>query len=136
MKPADLLKLMDVKSLNPRVKVGPEDHVCAAFVSGLRAATLEGRLDAVWTHPANELCKADVATAIARVLGLIPGSPDYWFIWKGGGALLEAKAGKNTLSPPQKSFRAWADAKGVPFYVFYSAEEGFAILEQLGVLRR
>lgn len=110
--------------------------MCAGFASDLRVATMEGRLSAVWFHPANELAgvASKVSAAIARALGLHPGVADYIFIWEGGCAALEAKAPKGRQSPNQKLFQAWCAANGVPYHIFRTREEGLYLLRGFGVL--
>jgi len=118
-------------------RLGPEDTMCSDFATRLRVATLEGRLRAVWTHPANELAfsfRKSPRAAIAKALGLITGATDYLFMWGNGSAALEAKSRLGGLSSDQRDFRTWCAAHGVPHHVFRTADEGEAILQQLGVL--
>lgn len=134
MTPAAILRLMDYRPLSTalRLRCGPEDRVCLEFTANLRAATIEGRLRAVWTHPANELATKGPKAALARALGLITGTADYLFLWEGGCAALEAKAPGAYPSPIQRDFRDWCRINGVPWFVFRSAEEGEEILRDLG----
>ncbi|CAB5162434.1 hypothetical protein UFOVP152_28 [uncultured Caudovirales phage] len=139
--PAYLLRLMHYVKLT-RVTLGPEDLTCMAFVTELRAATLGGRLRAVWTHPANELAGLSprsprpmlVRAAIARALGLITGSSDYLFLWEGGSLAMEFKSDKGSLTDGQRDFRSWCADMGVPFHVVRSASAGLQILRDAGVL--
>lgn len=130
---AALLRLMTYTCLSRTARLGPEDRVCVEFATRLRQWTLEGRLRAVWSHPANELCKPDAATAVARALGLITGTPDYLFLGSVSAAL-EAKAPGAYPNPGQKDFRDWCATHGVPWRVFRSADEGETILRELGIL--
>jgi len=132
--PAFLVRLMDYRRLSARMRLGPEDRVCLEFVTALRVAALEGRLSAVFCHVPNELATRGPAAALARALGLITGTSDYLFLWDGGAAALEAKAPGAYPSPIQRDFRDWCAARGVPWHVFRSADEGLAILRALGVL--
>lgn len=129
-----ILRLMAYHSLSRGLKLGPEDLLCLDFATRLRVATIESRLTAVWTHPANELATRGVAAAIARALGLITGTGDYLFLWENGSAALEAKAPKGSLTDNQKDFQTWCARERVPYFVFRSADEGEAILRGLGVL--
>ena len=107
------------------------------FANDLREASIEGRLRAVWLHPANELAgekRATARAAIARALGLMPGSPDFLFLWADGCAALEAKSATGSASPSQKDFRAWCELHGVPYHIFRTGDEGLAILHGLGIL--
>lgn len=121
------------------LKLGAEDKICIDFANRLKAWTLENRLTAVWTHVANELAggskNAKIRYAIAKALGLISGTADYLFLWDGGCAALEFKAGKNPQSPNQKDFQQWCIVRKVPYFVVYSADQGQQILQDLGVLK-
>lgn len=142
--PAFLLRLMGHAALSRTVKLGPEDTEAYRFANALRAAVLEGRLHAVWTHPANELAgfttvangkrRVPLAVAIAKALGLITGSSDYWFCWSSGSGLIEFKSATGSLSPSQRDMRDWCEAQGVRFVVARSCEQGLEILRGWGVL--
>ncbi|QUT04032.1 hypothetical protein KFK14_12835 [Sphingobium phenoxybenzoativorans] len=135
--PGFLVRLMTYVRLSRNVRLGPEDFMACEFANRLRVATLEGRLHAVWTHPAQELAhghRNGVAGAISKALGLVTGTSDYLFLWDGGSAALEAKSQTGTLTQAQKDWREWCAHRGVPFHVFRTADEGEAILRGLGVL--
>lgn len=143
--PPFLVRLMDHRALSRSMRLGPEDSEAYAFAQELRVATLEGRLKAVWTHPANELAAATVEggkvrvparVALARALGLITGSSDYLFLWDGGSAAIEFKSDQGSLTPSQRDFRDWCTAKRVHFFVVRSVKQGLDLLESLGVLDR
>lgn len=107
------------------------------FANRLRVATIEGRLGAVWCHVPNELAgaaRATPAAAIARAAGLITGSSDYWFVWNGGGGVLEAKSRTGTLSPGQRDHKEWCGLMNVRHAVFRTADEGELTLRQWGIL--
>ncbi|NBC37345.1 hypothetical protein GTZ99_12370 [Novosphingobium sp. FSY-8] len=136
---------MAYRKLSDRIKTGPEDCECLAFVTELRVATLEGRLRAVWTHPANELAgmvrkspRGGVAVppqvALARALGLITGTSDYLFLWDSGALAMEFKAGSNRLTDGQSDFSEWCALMGVPFHLVRSAAAGLEVLRNAGRL--
>lgn len=138
--PAFLLRLMQVPKLGRTLKLGPEDLVCIEFSNRLRAWTLEGRLGAVWSHIPNEVGggrgrASEIAYAIAKAIGLIPGTPDYFFVWAGGGCVIEAKSKSGRLSDNQKDFAQWCALRGIQHRVIRSADEGEAVLREMGVLR-
>ncbi|TXH10345.1 MAG: hypothetical protein E6R03_15535 [Hyphomicrobiaceae bacterium] len=146
MTPAFLVRLMGHHSLSRNVNLGPEDREAYSFANELRVAVLEGRLRAVWTHPANELggltqrrrdgsVIVPVQIAIARALGLITGSSDYLFLWEGGSCAIEFKSSKGRLSFGQTDFRDWCDLNRVPFHIARSAAEGLEFLRNHGVLQ-
>lgn len=135
---AFLARLMHYKPLGWGMTLQPEDRMCVTFANALRAATLEGRLRAVWLHPAQELCfghKTGVRAAVSRAMGMHVGVSDYLFLWEGGSAALEAKHGRGRLTDKQSDFAAWCAREGVPHDVFRSAQEGLDKLKTLGVLR-
>lgn len=146
MTPAFLVRLMGHASLSRMVQLGPEDREAHTFANELRVAVLDGRLRAVFTHPANELggltqkrrdgsVYVPVQIAIARALGLITGSSDYLFLWEGGSCAIEFKSAKGRLSPSQIDFRDWCELNHVPFHIARSAAEGLEILRNHGVLQ-
>lgn len=135
---AAILRLMSYRSLSRSVRLGPEDMISLDFATRLRAASIEGRLDAVWFHVANELAhghRTGVAAAIARALGMHRGVSDYIFLHATGALVLEAKSRTGRLHDGQVDFRDWCTANGVPFHIIRSADEGEAILRQKGLLR-
>lgn len=139
MSPAALIRLMHRPKLAPRLKLGPEDVFCIEFADRLRAWTIEGRLDAVWTHVGNEVAggakNAQIRYAIARALGMITGATDYMFLWANGSGVLEAKAGRNSLTASQNDFAAWCTARGIRHRVIRSADDGETALKEWGILR-
>jgi hypothetical protein len=142
--PACLVRLMQYASLSRSVRLGEEDAMAVQFANDLRKATLEYRLKAVWTHPANEIAgmvtmvrgkpRVPVQIAIAKALGLITGSSDYLFLWNHGSCALEAKSARGSLTQGQRDFRDWCNFAGVPFHVFRTVDDGLAILQQHGIL--
>ncbi len=132
--PTPILRLMAYHSLSARVRLGPEDRACLEFATRLRVATVENRLRAVWTHPANELATKGLAAAIARALGLITGSPDYWFVWADGGGVIEFKSATGSLNPNQRDFRDWCRERGVRWALCRSADEAEGVLREWGAL--
>jgi hypothetical protein len=139
---AFLIRLMSHVPLSAGTRLGPEDTAAYSFAQDLRAATLEGRLRAVWTHPANELAglppgtprKFLIRAAIARALGLITGTSDFLFLWDGGALAIEFKSKDGSLTPNQRDFRDWCELVGVPFHVVRSAPAGLDLLRGAGVL--
>lgn len=111
--------------------------MCVQFASNLRVLTCEGRLAAVWFHPANELCfghKTGIRAAISRAMGMHVGISDYIFLTGTGSYALEAKHGRGSLTANQTDFRAWCQAQGVAFTVFRTVDEGLDALRGWGLL--
>lgn len=144
--PAFIVRLMHHKGLSSTAcaKLGPEDAEAYRFAQDLRQASLDGRLLAVWTHPANELAgmgktvngkfRVAVQAAIAKALGLITGSSDYLFLHQRGAIAMEFKAKDGSLTQGQRDFREWCNACGVPFHVVRSRAEAMGVLRDAGVL--
>lgn len=132
-----LLRLMQFRRLNPKVRLGPEDAMCVEFAASLRAASIEGRLRGVWTHPAQELAhghRSGVGGAIAKAMGMITGTSDYLLLWDNGAGVLEAKSATGSLTEAQKDWRKWCEAQGVRHAVFRTVDQGEDKLREWGVL--
>lgn len=137
--PAFILRLMRYKPLRGKLKIGPEDRLSIDYANMLRVAAIEGRLQGVFTHPANELCfghKTGVKAAISRAMGMIVGTPDYLHLKKDGSLAMEAKApGSGKQTDNQKDFQAWCEEQGIPYRLFTTVKEGEAILMEFGFVR-
>lgn len=132
--------------------IGEEDQISINFADRLREAALMGRLRATFTHIPHEVGggtkNAVLRYSLAIALGLVTGSGDYVFVWKGGGCWMEVKRptrsraefGKRKqgggLTPKQKLFQQWCGHLDVPHHVITTAEQGLSILSQYGVLDR
>lgn len=137
--PAFIRRLMADKKVGG-LKLGPEDRICIDFATRLRVAALEGRLRAIWCHVANEVGggrgrSSAIAYRVAKALGLIPGAADYFFMWEGGGGVIEFKSETGRQTENQKDFQAWCEYLNVDYRIARSADEGEAILKEWGVLR-
>lgn len=132
-----LVRLMDCKPFKGRT--GPEDRLAIEVANYLRAAVLEGRLSATFTHIPHEIGGAGIAAkvrlALAKAMGLIAGSADYVFVWPTGGGWIELKAPGGSLNPAQKDFRDWCEGTRTPYAVARSLDEVIHILSQWGALR-
>lgn len=142
--PPFLVRLMAHRALARTFKLGEEDREAYRFANEIRGLTLEGRLRAVFTHPANELGGqvrvsngrriVPPIVALAKALGLITGSSDYLFLWATGSAAIEFKSATGSLSPAQRDFRDWCVMHCVPFHVARNAAQALDILRGHGVL--
>ena len=101
---------------NEPVILDPEQRLSVELADRLRALTLQYYetggavgLRAVWCHVANERKAGWFTMILLRAMGMLAGAPDYWFVWDGGGCLIELKV-DGDLSPAQINFRAWAGA--------------------------
>ena len=129
---------------------GPEDEQCTIFADRLREAALLGKLRATFTHIPHEVGggskNAALRYSLAAALGLITGSYDYVFVWKGGGCWMEfkrptvqrtltrARKQGGSLTEKQRLFGQWCDSVGVEHYVVTSAVQGLQVLRDRGVL--
>jgi hypothetical protein len=134
--PLFLVRLMQRPKLGS-LKVGPEDRISIELAERLRGWSLDGRLNAVWTHPANEVGggtkNAALRYTLAKALGMIPGTPDFLFIGPTS-AVIEMKAPGGSLSDNQKDFRDWCAMRGVNHAVCRSADDAEAKLREWGIL--
>jgi hypothetical protein len=135
----------------------PEESLSVAVATELRRLSHAGGLRAVWSrlpleHP--EGGRYGMQAQCKRIaMGGIPGAPDLWFIWDGGGGLIELKteASQGSLLAPsgkaglrrgrrtylrgkQRLFAAWAEMFHVKHAVCRSVAEVVAVLKQWGVL--
>lgn len=134
---SSITRLMFYKPLRS-LRIKPEEKLAIEFANALRAATMEQRLQCVWTHPANEVAGrqnklAQIRYAIAKAMGLIDGTADYLFLWGTGSGALEAKVGKNGQQDNQIDFEIWCTKMGVPYRTFTTVSEGLEILAEWGV---
>ena len=117
----------------------PEEQLASEFGSALRAGALDGRLRGIFCHVPNEIAgqarskRAAIRYAIAKAMGLIEGTADYLFLWENGGAALEAKTGKGKQTDGQSAYQIWCERENVPYFIFRSVEEGFALLTDIGI---
>lgn len=130
----NFIKLMLRPKLNWKWDVQPEQRLCIEFTDALRAETLENKLKAVWFHVPNEGSRHNIVGAILKAMGMLPGIPDYAFLWEGGSGFIEFKAGKNGLSDWQEVVQGWCDKQGVKFALVRSSNEALDTLRQWGVL--
>ena len=129
-----IIRLMRYTPLSRSLRLGPEDRIAIEFANELRKASLEGRLRCIWMHCPNEGKRSSAAGAIARALGLIPGTPDYLFMSSKGSFALECKAPGGKQNENQKDFEQWCEAQRVPYQVFYTAAQGLEYCRAYGVL--
>ncbi len=114
----------------------PEERLQYEVANMLRAASLDGTLRAVWTHPANEGISRKQFGVKLKALGRLSGAPDLWFVWTGGGGMIELKVGPkirpSSLTDNQKDVQQWAVERGVNHAVCTSAEEVWRVLVRWG----
>lgn len=128
---AVVLRLMDYRHFKGRA--GEEDNLAIDVASMLRVATMEGRFLGTWTciphevgavRPGSSAFRlAQARYAKAKAMGLITGSGDYVFVWPDGGAWIELKSRKGSLSDHQRDFKQWCIATGSRYAVCRSVAE-------------
>ena len=131
-----IVRLMSVRPIRWKKTPGPETILCESFSNWLRAETLEGRIQGVWTHVPNEIGymsqskSAQFIYAIAKAMGMIVGSPDYVFLTKSGSLALEAKSANGNQNPSQKDFQSWCENESVPYHIFKTLDQAQKILKE------
>ncbi len=144
--------LMSRPNLPRNVKLDAEKQECIFFADRMRAHTAQGRYKGIWGHIPNEGKRGLIEQLVMRTMGLIPGSTDYYFIWKGGGCVIEFKVPERMgwrkvkgdqkyikIAPTKQSdnqryFQTWCAYCGIPYYVCYTSAEAESRLRELGAL--
>lgn len=148
-----LIRLMWRPRLSPHVKLGPEDLLAVDVADQCRVWTLEGRLQGIWWHTANEAGagsdkkRREIQMAKARALGMIPGTPDLVFIGNDQQLvdavipslasrvmLIELKAAKGRQSESQADFAAWASHHDIAYLICRSLADVEEALTKHGLL--
>lgn len=126
------------------VSLGPEDRVSADFYELMRAAIRERRFIGMCSHVANESHdqrsrRAILRTQKKKAMGMIPGSPDWWFIWTtfgtiGAGVIELKRPGRREggLSQNQSMIRDWCCLCDIPWACHNNAEKAFQQLVDWG----
>ena len=116
-------------------KLEPEQKLSILFADELRKLTVSGAYKGIWCHAPNEGKRSQIVGLILKAMGLIPGSPDYWFIWQNGRGCNELKVRGNRQTDQQKNFQIWCEHNGISYAVCYSVEQGLATLTEWGAIR-
>lgn len=103
-----------------RLVLDPEQKLSVGVADRLRELTQEyydsnrvRGLRAVWCHVANERQAGWFTFLLLKAMGMLTGALDYWFVWEGGGGLIELKV-DGDLSPEQEYFITWSQGFKVP----------------------
>jgi hypothetical protein len=150
-----LRRLMACSSWGGR-RLELEEQLSALVATELRRLTLEGSLRAVWTCNRVEVRRggriASMQQALGRVLGVVPGCPDFLVLWGTGAGLVELKTERapdlldprkdggaraptrTYLRPIQKDFREWCVSNGVKHACCRSVNEVKSALREWGRL--
>jgi hypothetical protein len=140
--PADgwLHRLMACPSWSGR-RLDPEEELSLWVAAELRRLTRSGALRAVWTRCPVEVRRGGKLAAmwqcLGRVLGVVPGCPDFLVLWGGGAGGIELKVERaqgDNLRQGQKDFREWCVSNGVRHEVCRSVPEVTGALRRWGRL--
>lgn len=139
-----LMSRPDIKN----AKLHPEQLICIDFADRMRRHTAQKRFKGVWCHVPNEGARSRIFGAVMRAMGLITGSTDFYFLWNGGGCVIEfkvpermgfrsgmyVKIKQTEQSAYQGYFQQWCEDCGIPYYLCFSPEEAEGKLRALGAL--
>jgi len=116
-------------------KAGPEAMLQAAVAEWLQIVAPWGspRAPFLWFSIPNESKRSQVQAMVLKAMGLRPGAPDLVFVWSGGVAFVELKAGRNRQTSSQWVFEQACDTIGVPYRVCRSLDQVADALTEWGV---
>lgn len=124
--------LMSRPKLNWRWTLEPEQKLSVQFADAMRVAVVEGRYRGVWGHCPNEAKRSQIVGMILKAMGMLSGTPDYFFLWPGDGGVIELKTATGTMSEHQSYWQMWCDEAGIKHAV---CKGDNADLQALAVLR-
>lgn len=117
-------------------RVEPEQVICIDFADMMRTACQNGSYRGIWGHLANEGKRHELVALILIAMGMIPGSPDHYFIGPWGGGVIEFKTLGAKLRPTQELYRDWCIAQGVRHAVAFSPEQAIETLKKWGAIKQ
>lgn len=125
---------------SPSINIKNEDLISCKLHTKLCHLFLEGKVNGIWFHVANEGVynksnyKPIYGTKLKK-MGKAKGMADYVFLWDKGCALIEVKYAKNKLTEEQKLVKEWAEHSKIPHFVAYSAEEAVEFLKKINFIK-
>lgn len=145
------IRLLSRPKLNMRWRLTAEDRVSIELADTLRQLSMDGLLKGTWTKLGNEGKRSLIVGAIMKAMGMLPGAPDFVFLWENGSGWIELKApakrgasdktgneiqlkAAGTLSHAQKDFRLWSQSEGVNHAVCYSVDAAIDTLKAWGAM--
>jgi hypothetical protein len=144
-----LHRLMECPSWNGR-RLDPEEELSLWVACELRKLTRSGALRAVWSRMPSEIRRGGKLAAmwqcLGRVLGVVKGAPDLWFLSPNACGCIELKienaqadmiAGRRRrtyLRSEQKDFREWCVSLGVQYATCRSVPDVTKTLREWGLL--
>jgi hypothetical protein len=132
----ELLKYLAIPKPSLKKYKG-EKRLHLEVVQHLLGLSVDGKLRAIWFHPANEAIQSKERgigfNILLKMMGKIPGVPDLVFGWKNGIGFIELKC-KSPLTESQINFAKWCTKFEIPFIVCKSWEEVQVTLKEWGIL--
>lgn len=116
-----------------RVFLKAEQKLSIEFADKLREMTTKEILKGVWIHAANEREAGWFTHLILRRMGMLKGAFDYWFVWEGGGGIIELKT-DTELAEYQEYFKIWAWSESINHAVCRTVESAVGKLREWGAL--
>ena len=129
-----IVALMSRSPLPFNTRLKPEQRLTIRVADELRKLTSEGKYNGVWTHITNEGKRSQIAGAIAKAMGMIPGAPDFVFAGQWGAGFIEMKEGKGKLQDTQIYFRSWVQQHQLGYATCTSVESVLDTLREWGAL--
>ena len=117
-----------------KARITDEERICIQFADDLRVAVSESKYSGIWGHLANEGKRHPITGLIMGAMGMIPGSPDHFFMGPWGHGVIEFKTESGRLTDNQKYYRDWCGYQKVPHAVCRSAGEAQSMLREWGAL--
>lgn len=101
----------------------------------MRHLELRGTPGAFWFHVANGGYRTQIEAAIFKSLGVRPGVPDLILLHEGRMYGLELKAGRNGLTPSQRTAHTLMRVAGATVETATGIDEALHVLSEWGLLR-
>lgn len=130
--PDFILRLMAYKLANSSILKG-EDELSHRVANYLREQSIL-RGGFVWSHVPNEGKRTKLIGAIKKAMGMIPGTPDFLFMWRGGAGFIELKIGNKKQTDSQRDFEKWCRREGVHYSLCHSQAEVHQTLKEWGLV--
>lgn len=107
-----------------------EDQFCAKAVQYIWNTYPETRR--LLIHIPNEAKRSKIEWVQMKAKGLIPGAPDYIFLWNSKAYAIEAKdPDKGRISPEQVKAHEALKSQHVPVFIVYSDIEFIDVIESI-----
>lgn len=88
----------------------------------------------MWLHIPNEGKRTPRQGRFLKQMGMVPGAPDFVFLWGDGSGAIELKTQKGRVRESQKDFEAACLRHGTRYRVCRSGEEVERVLREWALL--